>query len=469
MVFGNEHGDDGDERNFGRGEERDDGEQPVSVPAAVERLERGVRVSRDPLSVVEQTPETEEEEKGRSTAGVTVKTEVKEEPEVKREVVTGVSTRSENLHATDGYDSEYYDAQEAYESAYEVKYEEDDVGTSERSPSGFISRYTGPEVRRSDRPAFGLSWSAQREEGGFGAFRSGQSPRTVSKAAMSLKPVRRSRPSSVRFAAATGAASTAPCRPALKASLKIASGGCAMTKGGSSMSRRATAAPVGSRQSAASPRRVVKTADPFQLSQLVSNVVKVFPMFYSDSATVEKARGYWEMFAAHTEGLLGRSRLLVFHQKLKGREAERWWGNSSIRTFATLTVRIHNHFLTRTADELWELLETAKRERGATVEEWDDSVSFLCESLDYPNPQMRYQLLRRGLRNKRMLATLDASPASDTPEACEWLMIKDMHRSTEENDEFSDEEPFKRKKDAPVLASVGALAPQMQAFMKQQQ
>ncbi|KAG3159780.1 hypothetical protein PI126_g7230 [Phytophthora idaei] len=145
MVFGNEHGDDGDERNFGRGEERDDGEQPVSVPAAVERLERGVRVSRDPLSVVEQTPETEEEEKGRSTAGVTVKTEVKEEPEVKREVVTGVSTRSENLHATDGYDSEYYDAQEAYESAYEVKYEEDDVGTSERSPSGFISRYTGPE------------------------------------------------------------------------------------------------------------------------------------------------------------------------------------------------------------------------------------------------------------------------------------------------------------------------------------
>ncbi|KAG3242003.1 hypothetical protein PI124_g13144 [Phytophthora idaei] len=129
MVFGNEHGDDGDERNFGRGEERDDGEQPVSVPAAVERLERGVRVSRDPLSVVEQTPETEEEEKGRSTAGVTVKTEVKEEPEVKREVVTGVSTRSENLHATDGYDSEYYDAQEAYESAYEVKYEEDDVGT----------------------------------------------------------------------------------------------------------------------------------------------------------------------------------------------------------------------------------------------------------------------------------------------------------------------------------------------------
>ncbi|KAG6956680.1 hypothetical protein JG687_00010450 [Phytophthora cactorum] len=122
MVFGNEYEDEGDERNFGRAEERDDGEQPMSVPAAVERLERvaRARVSRDPLSVVEQAPvsdegaaepqgvattginlesdvwcelfvdeakETEEEEKGRSATGVTVKTEVREEPEVKREVV----------------------------------------------------------------------------------------------------------------------------------------------------------------------------------------------------------------------------------------------------------------------------------------------------------------------------------------------------------------------------------------------
>ncbi|KAE9121582.1 hypothetical protein PF007_g7769 [Phytophthora fragariae] len=34
-----------------------------------------------------------------------------------------------------------------------------------------------------------------------------------------------------------------------------------------------------------------------------------------------------------------------------------------------------------------------------------------------PPAQMRYHLFRRGLRNKRMLATLDASPASDIPEA----------------------------------------------------
>ncbi|KAG2842335.1 hypothetical protein PC118_g6145 [Phytophthora cactorum] len=505
MVFGNEYEDEGDERNFGRAEERDDGEQPVSVPAAVERLERvaRARVSRDPLSVVEQAPvsdegaaepqgvattginlesdvwrelfvdeakETEEEEKGRSATGVTVKTEVREEPEVKREVVVGVLTCSGDPHATDGYDSEYYIAHEAYDSAYEAEHEEDDVVTSERSRSGFISRYTGPEVRRSDRPAFGWSWGAQSEEGAFGAFRSGQGTRTVSKAAMLLNLVSRSRPSSVSFTAVTSAASTAPGRPALKVSSTLATGASAVTQGGSSMSRRATAAPVGSRQSVASPRRVVKTADPFQLSQLVSNAVKLLPMFYSDSATVEKARDFWEMFAAaHTEGLPDQSRLLVFRQKIKGREAERWWGNSSIRAFATLKVRFHNQFLSRTADELWELLETAKRERGESVEAWGDIVSDLCESLDYPNQQMRYQLFRRGLWNKHLLATFNASPASDIPEACEWLMFKDMHHPIEEDDEFSNEEPSKKKKDAPMLASVDALAQQMQAFMKQQQ
>ncbi|KAG2922710.1 hypothetical protein PC114_g5140 [Phytophthora cactorum] len=328
MVFGNEYEDEGDERNFGRAEERDDGEQPVSVPAAVERLERvaRARVSRDPLSVVEQAPvsdegaaepqgvattginlesdvwrelfvdeakETEEEEKGRSATGVTVKTEVREEPEVKREVVVGVLTCSGDPHATDGYDSEYYIAHEAYDSAYEAEHEEDDVVTSERSRSGFISRYTGPEVRRSDRPAFGWSWGAQSEEGAFGAFRSGQGTRTVSKAAMLLNLVSRSRPSSVSFTAVTSAASTAPGRPALKVSSTLATGASAVTQGGSSMSRRATAAPVGSRQSVASPRRVVKTADPFQLSQLVSNASRRGRMSrdrnasFADSTSVE--------------------------------------------------------------------------------------------------------------------------------------------------------------------------------------
>ncbi|KAG3111314.1 hypothetical protein PI124_g8310 [Phytophthora idaei] len=76
---------------------------------------------------------------------------------------------------------------------------------------------------------------------------------------------------------------------------------------------------------------------------------------------------------------------------------------------------------------------------------------------------MRYQLFRRGLRNKRMLVTLDASPAFDIPEACGRPMFKDIHCPMEEDDEFSDAGPSKKKKkDAPVLASVDALAQQMQ-------
>eukprot|EP00644_Phytophthora_capsici_P015829 jgi/Phyca11/122886/e_gw1.49.300.1 len=121
-------------------------------------------------------------------------------------------------------------------------------------------------------------------------------------------------------------------------------------------------------------------------------------MFYSDTATVEKARDFWELFEAHTGQLPDRERLLVFRQKLKGREAERWWGNSRIKTFATLKVRFHNQFLSRTTDELWE-------------------------------------------RNKRMQAALDSSPARDIPEACEWLMFKEMHRPAEEDDDFSDGQP----------------------------
>ncbi|KAG3138380.1 hypothetical protein PI126_g16944 [Phytophthora idaei] len=69
-----------------------------------------------------------------------------------------------------------------------------------------------------------------------------------------------------------------------------------------------------------------------------------------------------------------------------------------------------------------------------------------------------------------MLATLDASPASDIPEACEWLMFKDMYRPVEEDDEFSDDaSTTKKKTETPVLASVDALALQLQSFMQQQQ
>ncbi|GMF40670.1 unnamed protein product [Phytophthora fragariaefolia] len=38
-----------------------------------------------------------------------------------------------------------------------------------------------------------------------------------------------------------------------------------------------------------------------------------------------------------------------------------------------------------------------------------------------------------------MLATLDSGPARDIPEACEWLLAKEMSRPIEEDDEFPEE------------------------------
>ncbi|GMF57981.1 unnamed protein product [Phytophthora fragariaefolia] len=94
--------------------------------------------------------------------------------------------------------------------------------------------------------------------------------------------------------------------------------------------------------------------NPIALTHAVSNAVKVLRLFHSAGVTVEKARDFWEAFEDTTNGLPDRFRLLVFRQKIKGSQAERWWNNLSIKTFETLKIRFHNHFLSRTADALWE-------------------------------------------------------------------------------------------------------------------
>ncbi|OWZ04445.1 hypothetical protein PHMEG_00023651 [Phytophthora megakarya] len=111
--------------------------------------------------------------------------------------------------------------------------------------------------------------------------------------------------------------------------------------------------------------------------------------------------------------------------------------------------------------------KTTKRERGESIEEWGDRVSELCDSLDYPDARMRYQLFRRGLRVKRCLATLDSSPACDIPEATEWLMFKDMHRPIEEDDEFVGEA---KTPNAVVSnqAAIDALSLKMDAILQAQ-
>ncbi|GMF41494.1 unnamed protein product [Phytophthora fragariaefolia] len=209
------------------------------------------------------------------------------------------------------------------------------------------------------------------------------------------------------------------------------------------------------------------------LTHAVSNAVKVLPLFHSAGVTVEKARDFWEAFEDTTRGLPDRSRLLVFRQKIKGSEAERWWNNSSIKTFETLKIRFHNHFLSRTADELSELLHSTKRARGESIEDWGDRVSDLCDSLDYSDPRMRYQLFRRGLNNRSMQAILDSSPACAIPGACEWLMAKDMYRPADEDEDFDDGTAVKNGSKSEksslllsVLDQVNALAQEVRTFVK---
>ncbi|OWZ04041.1 hypothetical protein PHMEG_00024132 [Phytophthora megakarya] len=290
-----------------------------------------------------------------------------------------------------------------------------------RTPSGFIPWYSGSESRRSDRPGFGWSWSRSREAESFPGQQSVggvASSKVVSGSSADKTDAYRS-PYGVGGGKSTGLVGS-PTRVCNRERLPV-------------LQDYPRAGQVSGNQSGLQSDSL-SDLPPIALSNTVAHVVKSLPQFFSDSATVEKARLLWNAFEANTEGLPDQSRLLVFSQKIKGRKAERWWGTSSIRDFRTLKLRFHNHFLSRTADELWERLQTMKRERGESIEEWGDRVSELCDSLDYPDARMRYQLFRRGLRNKRRLATLDSSPVC--PEATEWLMFKDMHRPIEEDDEF---------------------------------
>ncbi|KAE8974825.1 hypothetical protein PF011_g24721 [Phytophthora fragariae] len=143
-----------------------------------------------------------------------------------------------------------------------------------------------------------------------------------------------------------------PVKPSSKAPAVARHSGFAPAKAPTSTKPGARAKPqLGAVGAVGTPRMAPRTvrsqsAAPLTsiaLTHAVSNAVKVLPLFHSAGVTVEKARDFWEAFEDTTRYLPDRSRLLVFHQKIKGSEAERWWNNSSIKTFETLKIRFHNH------------------------------------------------------------------------------------------------------------------------------
>ncbi|KAE8900200.1 hypothetical protein PF003_g15396 [Phytophthora fragariae] len=377
-----------------------------------------------------------------------------------------------------GYGGAYYPPPVEY-GGYGGAREETPPG---RRPNGFIPVYTGAEVRRSDSPAYGwnqLAWPVPPHEPprpfgwtpstGWSTAPVANAPaKVVIKKETTKKPTAK-KAATVATTATPTKPSTVPAPPKKKKSTK--NGGIPANKGGMTTGVNAwNAAPFPAQPTATVP------VNSISVSQATSHVVKVLPIFYSDLTTVERARTFWEAFEENTEGLPDKSRLLVFQQKLKGREAERWWNNSHIKTFKTLKVRFHNHFLSRTADELWERLHSTKRQKGESIEEWGDRVTDLCESLDYPDARMRYQLFRRGLNNRRMLAILDSSPARDIPEACEWLMVKDMYRPVDEDEDFEEAAPAKSAAASetpailkPMVDQVKALAQEVRSFVKGEQ
>jgi hypothetical protein len=320
-----------------------------------------------------------------------------------------------------------------------------------RRPSGFIPVYTGAEARRSDRPSYGWNQTAWPipSQGGSGSYSwmPGAGVGTVPASSVPVAPVPKKKKKKVPTA------NTPSPAPAKKKTAKTSSG----------KTRKSGALPT--MPFPTLPAMTVPV-DPVAISQAASKAVKMLPFFYSDTSTVERARTFWDAFEENTEGLPDKSRLLLFQQKLKGREAERWWNNSLIKTFRTLKTRFHNHFLSRTADELWERLHSTKRQKGESIEEWGDRVTDLCDSLDYPDARMRYQLFRRGLNNRRMLAIVDSSPARDIPEACEWLMVKDMYRPVDEDEDFEETSPAKKAAAAETPAILKPIVDQVNALAK---
>ncbi|KAE9347129.1 hypothetical protein PR003_g7081 [Phytophthora rubi] len=108
----------------------------------------------------------------------------------------------------------------------------------------------------------------------------------------------------------------------------------------------------------------------FGMPSSIKNAVRVIQPFYSDGATIEKARAFWDSFEMATVGLSDTIRLSAFRECLKGKTGEDLWMYSQISDFETLRRRFHNQFICQTPLQMIERLESTKRTKGMSAEVW---------------------------------------------------------------------------------------------------
>ncbi|KAE9030743.1 hypothetical protein PR002_g9814 [Phytophthora rubi] len=194
----------------------------------------------------------------------------------------------------------------------------------------------------------------------------------------------------------------------------------------------------------------------------IKNVVKMIQPFYSDSASVDKARTFWDAFDRATEGLEDALRLSAFRECLKGNAGEQWWMYSQINDFETLCTRFHDQFVCQTPLQMIERLKSTKRSKGMSAEVWGDLISSLCYAAQCYDAEMRYQYFLSGLRNKEWKAALATTIVNSIPHAVAVLLFKNMHLPIEDDSEFAEDSGSKP-------ATENAMMKQMLTMMQQTQ
>ncbi|KAG2764665.1 hypothetical protein PC129_g3314 [Phytophthora cactorum] len=90
-----------------------------------------------------------------------------------------------------------------------------------------------------------------------------------------------------------------------------------------------------------------------------------------------------------------------------------------------------------------EMLKNAKREKGFQLKFWGDLVSSFCDAAQGTDPQMRYQVLLAGFRNKEWKTALATSMVNTIQQTVMLRLYKSKHIPVEEDSEFADDDEAK--------------------------